>query len=79
MISYWFNVVGIGLNFIATILLLWNTLNTTSAEGTTVMQPWEREFSQEFQSVIKNGRRAIVLLMIGFGFQFFAVLLQYHV
>lgn len=79
MTSYWFNVVGIGFNFIATILLLWNTPNTTSAEGTTVTQPWEREFSPEFQSVIKNGRRAIVLLMIGFGFQFFAALLQHRV
>jgi hypothetical protein len=76
MLSYCLNVVGLGLNFLATLLLLQYSPDTKSAGGITVTQAWERGFVPAFREAIRNGQCAIVLLIIGFGLQLFGTLLQ---
>ena len=75
MPSYWLNIAGLGMNLIATVLLMKFSLDTKSTGGATVSQEWEREFFEEFRSAIKTAQYAVVLLMVGFGLQLFAVLL----
>ncbi len=77
MLSYCLNVIGLGLNFLATVLLLqYSPDDTKSAEGITVTQGWERDFVSAFREAIRNGQISIILLIVGFGFQLFGTLLQ---
>jgi hypothetical protein len=76
MTPFWFNIVGLGLNFLATVLLLQYSLDTKSADGITVTQGWERNFVRAFQEAIRNGQFSIILLIGGFGFQLVGTLLE---
>jgi hypothetical protein len=75
MISYWAGLIGLGLNFLATILLLRYSPESKAVEGTTVTHDFEKEFVPEFRNFLKTARYSILLLLLGFGFQFFAALL----
>ena len=75
MTAYWFNIGGLALNFVATMLLLKYSPDTKSAEGMTVTQGFERDFFNEFQAAIRNGQVSVLLLIVGCGLQFFGALL----
>jgi hypothetical protein len=70
------NVVGLGLNFLATILLLKYAPESKSIEQWAVTQEFEKTFIPEFVRFTKTTHWSILLLMAGFGFQFFAALFQ---
>jgi hypothetical protein len=75
MTSYILTVSGLGLNFIAAVLLLKYSPASLSAGGTTVTQPWERA-GPEFASFLRRCRLALWLLFLGFGFQLTGYILQ---
>ncbi len=69
MISQIASVLGLGLDIVASVLLLRYSTESKSADGTTVTQAWERESVPEFKAFLKRARVALWLLFAGFALQ----------
>lgn len=75
MIGYFANLVGLGLNFLGTFLLLKYSPESKTTEGWTVTGNFEKELLPAFEGFIKKAHRSIILLSIGFALQFLAAIL----
>jgi hypothetical protein len=75
MIGYFANLVGLGLNILATWLLMKYPPESNTAEGVMVTADFEKKFVPEFERFIKKAHYSIILLLIGFALQFLAAIL----
>jgi hypothetical protein len=75
MIGYFANLVGLGFNFGATLLLLKYSPESNTRDGWTVTGNFEKELLPAFEGFIKKAHRSIILLSIGFALQFLAAIL----
>jgi hypothetical protein len=69
VIAYFANLVGLGFNFGATLLLLKYSRGSNTTDGWTVTGNFE------FEGIIKKAHGSIILLSIGFALQFLAAFL----
>jgi hypothetical protein len=75
MIGYFANLIGLGFNFGATLLLLKYSPGSNTTDGWTVTANFEKELISAFEDFIKKAHRSIILLSIGFALQFLAAIL----
>jgi hypothetical protein len=76
MIGYFANLVGLGFNFGATLLLLkYSPESNITAGRTAATGNFEKELIPVFGDFIKKAHRSIILLSIGFALQFLAAIL----
>ena len=75
MIGYFANLVGLGFNFWAMLLLLKYSPESKTTDGWTVTADFEKELIPAFEGFIEKAHRSIILLSIGFALQFLAAIL----
>jgi len=75
MIGYFANLVALGFNFRATLLLLKYSPKSNTRDGWTITGNFEKELISAFEGFIKEAHRSIILLSIGFALQFLAAIL----
>jgi hypothetical protein len=74
-VSHFANLVGLGLNFLGTFLLLKYSPDSKTTDGWTVTGNFEKELIPAFESFVKKAHGSIILLSIGFALQFLAAFL----
>jgi len=75
MIGYFANLVGLGFNLGATLLLLKYSPESNTTHGWTVTGKFEKELIPAFEGFIKKAHGSIILLSIGFALQLLAAIL----
>jgi len=75
MIGYFANLVGLGFNLGAMLLLLKYSPESNTTNGNTATGNFEKELIPAFEDFIKKAHGSIILLSIGFALQFLAAIL----